>query len=1029
MARIPDDELERLKREVSIEGLARARGVELKRIGRDLRGQCPFHSPDDDPSLCIDPERNVFHCFGCSAKGSVIDWVMQAEGVSFLHAVEILRADNPDLSSSPDRPPPKRSRVQKLPDLVAKKAGDGELRTRVALYYHETLKKHPEPVEYLSRRGLDPERIVDRFKLGFSNRTLGYHIPQSQWRNGKAIRTRLQELGIIKGSGHELMRGSLTIPIFDTAGEVVQIYGRKIGQGLRKGVPLHLYLPGPRRGVWNLAALAEAKEVILCEALIDALTFYSAGFPNVTSAWGVNGFTDEHLEALAAYGIERVLIAYDRDDAGDQAALELGKRLAAEGISSFRVRFPRGMDANDYALKVTPATQSLGVLLRAAEHLAGPVKTTMAMPTPETAVEPPERAQTGKPARRSEAPPDAEPASPLAAKSSPPPPASPVPPTPAADVAAEVRDHEVVITFGDRRWRVRGLARNLSFEQLRINLLVAKGESFHVDSLDLYSARQRVIFLKAAVEELQVKHEVLKRDLGRVLLKLEQLQEEQIRKTLEPEHQEVTLSEQERTAAMRLLQDSMLLDRVSADLTTCGLVGEHTNKLVAYLAAVSRKLDRPLAVMVQSSSAAGKSALMEAVLALVPDEDRVQYSAMTGQSLFYMGETDLAHKVLAIAEEEGAERASYALKLLQSEGKLSIASTGKDPKSGRLVTHEYHVQGPAAIMLTTTAIDLDEELLNRCIVLAVDESREQTRAIHRLQREVRTLEGLEHRMARQDTLSLHQNAQRLLRPLFVVNPYAKQLTFLDDTTRTRRDHEKYLALIDAVALLHQHQRKVLSGTVCGRQVHYVEVTLDDIALANRLAAEALGRTLDELPPQTRRFLVLLYEWVSTQCEDKEVEQSAFRFSRRQVLDTTGWSYPQVRRHLERLVAHEYVLVHLGGRGRSFVYELLWDGGGKDGEPFVMGLIDIDRLRTASPTTTALTPSERGLTPSEQNLDPSLTPHLPPDDPPLTPADSRSNSSSSKGYERGSSEGARKRISGLPTQAAVVAAAASYAQAD
>ena len=181
--------------------------------------------------------------------------------------------------------------------------------------------------------------------------------------------------------------------------------------------------------------------------------------------------------------------------------------------------------------------------------------------------------------------------------------------------------------------------------------------------------------------------------------------------------------------------------RLLADFARSGIVGEETNKLVGYLAATSRKLDEPLAVIIQSSSAAGKSSLMEAVLSLMPSEERVQYSAMTGQSLFYMGETDLAHKILAIVEEEGAERASYALKLLQSEGELTIASTGKDPATGRLVTQEYRVVGPVMIFLTTTALEVDEELLNRCIVLTVDEGREQTRAIHERQRKARTLVG------------------------------------------------------------------------------------------------------------------------------------------------------------------------------------------------------------------------------------------------------------------------------------------------
>ena len=178
------------------------------------------------------------------------------------------------------------------------------------------------------------------------------------------------------------------------------------------------------------------------------------------------------------------------------------------------------------------------------------------------------------------------------------------------------------------------------------------------------------------------------------------------------------------------------------DFERCGVIGEITNKQVGYLAAVSRLLPAPLAVVVQSSSAAGKSSLMEAVLGFVPHEQMVEYSAMTGQALFYMGETDLKHKVLAIVEEQGAQRASYALKLLQSEGVLSIASTGKDPNTGRLITHEYRVEGPVMIFLTTTAIDVDEELLNRCLVLTVNEDREQTQAIHRKQREAQTLEGL-----------------------------------------------------------------------------------------------------------------------------------------------------------------------------------------------------------------------------------------------------------------------------------------------
>ena len=183
-----------------------------------------------------------------------------------------------------------------------------------------------------------------------------------------------------------------------------------------------------------------------------------------------------------------------------------------------------------------------------------------------------------------------------------------------------------------------------------------------------------------------------------------------------PKKDEPGMSADEREAALALLRDPKLLDRILEDFAACGVVGEETNKLVGYLAAVSRKLDAPLAVIVQSTSAAGKTALMEAVLAFVPPEERVKYSALTSQALYYLSDSDLKHKILAIVEEEGAERASYALKLLQSEGELTIASTGKDPHTGRMVTQEYHVEGPVMIFLTTTAVDIDEELLNLSLI-------------------------------------------------------------------------------------------------------------------------------------------------------------------------------------------------------------------------------------------------------------------------------------------------------------------------
>ena len=948
MGRIPEHEIDRLKRDVSLRRLVEASGITLKKRGKDYLGLCPFHD-DHEPSLVISPAKNLWHCLGaCQAGGSVIDWVMKAEGVSFRHAAELLLADYRPLAASGAA---KRTRAVKLDAPFAADGDDQALLNQVIGFYHETLMQSPEALAYLDKRGLGDRALIERFRLGFANRTLGYRLPEKTRKAGAALRGGLQCLGILRASGHEHFAGSLVVPVIDGAGNVSEVYGRKITANLRKGTPLHLYLPGPHRGVWNRAGLASAREVVLCEALLDALTFYHAGYHNVTASYGIEGFTEAHLRAFGEAGIARVLIAYDGDGAGDGAAWKLAERLRAQGLACYRVVFPKGMDANAYGCAVEPASKSLGVVIRAAQPMDGAAAPARRLEAGRVGPAPPDRpfedptsslaADPGALPSEAEVPP---------APPSPPLPAAALAPAPEAVVEAEVAAHEVSLNFGERGYRVRGLAKNTSYEVMKINLLVRRGEGIHVDSFDLYSAKHRQAFARTAAAALEVEAAVIQRDLGRLLLELEGVQDQAIQAALMPKEPVAhTMDAADREQALALLRDPDLTGRIQHDFATAGLVGEPTNALVGYLAAVSRKLATPLAIIVQSTSAAGKSALMEAVLRLVPEEDRVQYSAMTGQSLFYLGERDLRHKVLAIAEEEGVRQAAYALKLLQSQGALTIAATGKDPRSGKLVTEEYRVEGPVMLFLTTAAIDIDEELLNRCLVLAIDESRDQTAAIQQRQRAAATLPGLLAGHAAEAVVAVHRNAQRLLRSVAVVNPYAEQLGFLDERTRTRRDHQKYLTLIEAVALLHQHQREVKQLHRGDRAITYIEVTRDDIALANRLAHEVLGRSLDELPAPTRRLLHHLHALIDEKMATEGLRQDEARFTRRELRETAGLSDKQVRVHLERLVALEYVFVHRGGNGLRYVYELVFDGALDSGAAHLPGLIEVAGLKDAATT--------------------------------------------------------------------------------
>ena len=983
--RIPEPDIERVKRSTDLRALVQSRGIELKKHGsKDWIGRCPFHPDNETPNFIVTPDKGLFHCMACGKAGNAIQFVERHDGVSFRHAFELLNqggtAAFAGASRTSHQGPLKQSTVPKLPCPLDAAAEDAALFSQVTAYYHERLKQSASARAYLASRGLDSDELIDRFQIGFADRTLGLRLPMKNRNEGETLRTRLAALGLWRESGHEHFNGCITVPLFNDAGHVVSFYGRRVSRpAATRGEFKHLYPPGPHRGLFNPDGIRNAEEVILCEAVFDALTFYASGFRNVTCLFGTEGFTDELWEALRK--VQRVKLAYDADDAGERAAQRDAERFRAHGVEVFRVKFPHGMDANEYAQKVQPADKSLALLLNSAAWLGEPKARPAASPpteplkhvamvVDELTGEPlpivdKESLETGVgwspspfvPAPYAEV---VAQSSSLAASVSSLKPDAAKEEKPAAPTL-EQRGDAWFMEIEGREYRVAGLEKTLGTDALKVALRLRLGgpsgsDRFHLDSVDLCRDAERRRFIERAAEETGLTTDLLKRDVGRLLLAVEQAQAK-LAKPTENVAAAVTLTPEERDAALAWLREPNLIARLREAFHQAGIIGEESNTLVAYLAGVSRKLERPLAIIIQSASAAGKTTLMDAVLSFFPEEERVKYSAMTGQSLYYLGETSLKHKILAVVEEAGAEKASYALKLLQSEGELTIASTGKDPQTGKMVTQEYHVEGPVMIFLTTTAIDLDEELQNRCLTLAVDESAAQTERIHRVQRERRTLAGLLAHEQRKDLLTRLRNAQRLLSPLAVVNPFAPALTFATARTRNRRDHEKYLTLIDAIALLHQHQReaKPLPNAPAGAPL-FIEATLDDIALANELAPEVLGRSLDELPPQTRRLLGFIRELMKAK---RKEQKAATTFSRRELRDLCGWSLTQVRVHLERLVELESLAVRHGRLGSAFVYEIIFDLDVPETVAHI-GLIEVAELRGRHDYKTNLTVFSAGV---------------------------------------------------------------------
>ena len=661
MARFADEEVERLKREVSLEQLVRARGVELERRGADLHGRCPFHD-DRTPSFVVTPAKNLWHCLGaCQAGGSVIDWVMRVEGVSFRHAVELLRTGYAMTGTAPA--PVKHSTVPKLESPIAASGEAAEVLARVVGYYHETLLESEEALGYLERRGLGDRALVEHFRLGL--REPHARLPAAE---GKP-RERGGAAGTAARAGHPSGVGARALQRVDRRADLRR--GRRSGRDLRTqdqgataggdaGAPVSAGAAPGRVELGGAEGLARGHPV---RGTLRRDEFLGGGYRNVTAVYGVEGLTADHLDAFRRHGTRRVLLAYDRDEAGERAAERHSELFGREGIECFRIQFPRDSDANEVAVSAESASVALGQAIRRAVWIGAG-----SAPTREEAHEVPHLLAAPSPEARHAEPPAA----------------SPVPEAAPLEVPCELVGEDVLIRLGDRLYRVRGLQQNQAPNQMRVQVRVLRGADLHSDTLDLAVDRNRQAFAKRAADELMVKEAVISRDLALVHYKLEELQEHWL---AEAEHRArspvETMTEAERAPAMELLRDPSLLDRVLEDFERCGVVGEETNKL-------RRLSGRHLAqartsrwrVLIQSSSAAGKTSLMEAVLAFVPEEERVKYSAMTGQSLFYMAETDLRHKVLAIVEEEGAQSASYALKLLQLGGRAGDRLDGQGPADG-----------------------------------------------------------------------------------------------------------------------------------------------------------------------------------------------------------------------------------------------------------------------------------------------------------------------------------------------------------
>ena len=867
-------------------------GIQIKHSGNSsYQALCPFHN-DSNPSLSISQKPNgiwLWHCFGCDAKGTVIDFVMRQEGISFKEAYNKLiqntevrgqKTGGPDALVGADR-------VEKTEKEERLEINPQELLNKAAEFYHQTFKEYRRGLEYLVKRGITEQEIYLDFKIGFVNGSLKKTLPESG-----PMAVSLKQLGLLNERGNEHFYNCVVFPIFDEDGNTVSFYGRSI-EGKQ-----HLYLSGAHKGVFNSRVLRTAKRIFLTESIIDCLSLYQLGFKETVALYGVNGLTKEHVDLFRKYMTDEIYFCLDNDEAGKSACLRIAQELLSLGIRCYQITLPDGIkDINDYLSAGRSREDFIGLIDKASFMNAA--------------------VQTGL--------------------------------TDLTQLRDNLKitqdDTQIVFDFADRTYRIRGLSA-ARLDQLKVNIKLSTQDSYHLDTLDLYNAKSRQVFISQAKKVLNIEVSVLNQDISFIVEHLENVQAKMLEESrIQKAEDRIQITEEEKQEAIEFLRSPDLFERILFDFKTCGYVGEEMNLLLGYISCISRKMPAPLAVLIVSRSASGKSALQDAVLSFVPAEDYEKYTRLTDQALFYKDEDALKHKLLAIEEEKGAQGAGYSLRNLQSAHGLRIAATIKDPATGKLKTDVYKVSGPTAIMITTTYSEsFDYETYNRFIILTIDESIEQTKLILERQRMNESIEGLMLKKQRDKIRKLHHNAQRLLKPIEIANPYSKQLTFIDSVLRARREQPKYLGIIKAIALLRQYQKEIKTAAGVETAFEYIEVDLEDIEIANRIANDILGRSLDELSPPARRLLQEIRKLVNKIMEAEKTAQDRCIISRRDIREFTRWSDYQIRSHIRELEELEYLIPVSGCNGKRFTYRLVWDGEGSDGSKFMLGIINVDELQ-------------------------------------------------------------------------------------
>jgi hypothetical protein len=428
--------------------------------------------------------------------------------------------------------------------------------------------------------------------------------------------------------------------------------------------------------------------------------------------------------------------------------------------------------------------------------------------------------------------------------------------------------------------------------------------------LDLYNETQTEKLIKNIAERFALSTTYIHKAIGNLINTVEDYRLQQIDSNkLKSANNKPTLSKEEEQAAIQFLKTDNLLQLTNNQIGQSGVIGEETNRLIMYLVFTSRKTARPLHIISFGSSGVGKSHLQEKVGELIPEEDKIEITSVTGNAFYYYDTDELGHKLILIEDYDGVLTALYPIRELQSKQKIRKTITVRD-KNGNTKTLHLTVKGPVSIGGCTTSEHIYEDNANRSFLIYLDETEAQDERIMDYQRKLSA--GKIDVTEQQKIQKLLQNVQRVLQPITVKNPYAEKLIIPKEVFKPRRTNAHYIAFIEAVTFYKQYQREHKLDKETGEI--YIETTLEDIAEANELMKNILLKKSDELGYATRNYFEGLKQHL------QETKQKTFiNSSIRKVFR----EHPsKQKRFMIELQQYGFIRKVDGDKKKGFVYEVV-----------------------------------------------------------------------------------------------------------